>query len=74
MFMNLSAFFMVIHVENNFKIKEVNQWGGIGYKTPVLAAFMVLSLVSLAGLPPTSGFVGKFTCLELFLLLKSFIG
>ena len=29
------------------------------YKTPVLAAFMVLSLVSLAGLPPTSGFVGK---------------
>ena len=59
MFMNLSAFFMVIHVENNFKVKDVNQWGGIGYKTPVLAAFMVLSLVSLAGLPPTSGFVGK---------------
>ena len=59
MFMNLSAFFMVIHVENNFNAKEVNQWGGIGYKSPVLAIFMVLSLVSLAGLPPTSGFVGK---------------
>ena len=59
MFMNLSAFFMVIHVENNFNAKDVKQWGGIGYKSPVLAIFMVLSLVSLAGLPPTSGFVGK---------------
>jgi NADH-quinone oxidoreductase subunit N len=59
MFMNLSAFFMVIHVENNFNAKDVKQWGGIGYKSPILAIFMVLSLVSLAGLPPTSGFVGK---------------
>ena len=59
MFMNLSAFFMVIHVENNFAATEIKQWGGLGYKTPILAIFMVLSLVSLAGLPPTSGFVGK---------------
>jgi len=57
--MNLSAFFMVVHVENNFNIKNVSEWGGIGYKLPVLSVFMVLSLVSLAGLPPTSGFVGK---------------
>ena len=59
MFMNLSAFFMVIHVENNFNGKTLEQWSGIGYKSPVLSVFMVLSLVSLAGLPPTSGFVGK---------------
>ena len=59
MFMNLSAFFMVIHVENNFAAKNIEQWAGIGYKSPVLSIFMVLSLVSLAGLPPTSGFVGK---------------
>ena len=59
MFMNLSAFFMVVHVENNFNIKNISEWGGIGYKLPVLSVFMVLSLVSLAGLPPTSGFVGK---------------
>ena len=59
MFMNLSAFFMVIHVENNFNAKNINEWAGIGFKSPILAAFMVLSLVSLAGLPPTSGFVSK---------------
>ena len=40
-------------------MKNVNEWGGIGYKLPLLSIFMVLSLVSLAGLPPTSGFVGK---------------
>ena len=59
MFMNLSAFFMVIHVENNFDAKNINDWAGIGYKSPILSIFMVLSLVSLPGLPPTSGFVGK---------------
>ena len=59
MFMNLSAFFMVIHVENNFDAKNIDQWEGIGYKLPLLSIFMVLSLVSLAGLPPTSGFVAK---------------
>ena len=59
MFMNLSAFFMVIHVENNFDAKNIEQWNGIGFKSPILSVFMVLSLVSLAGLPPTSGFIGK---------------
>ena len=39
--------------------RDIDDWNGIGYKIPFLAVFMVLSLVSLAGLPPTSGFVGK---------------
>jgi NADH-quinone oxidoreductase subunit N len=72
MFMNLSAFFMVIHVENNFKAKNIEQWGGIGYKSPVLAIFMVLSLVSLAGLPPTSGFVGKVYLFRTLFATKQF--
>ena len=59
MFMNLSAFFMVIYVENNYKVDSIDGWNGLGYKNLVLGFFMVLSLVSLAGLPPTSGFVGK---------------
>ena len=59
MFMNLSAFFMVIYVENNYKVSNIDDWAGLGYKNLVLCSFMVLSLVSLAGLPPTSGFVAK---------------
>ena len=59
MFMNLSAFFMVIYVENNYNVSTIDGWEGLGYKNLVLSFFMVISLVSLAGLPPTSGFVAK---------------
>ena len=58
-FMNLSAFYMVVYASNQFNAENVEDWSGLGYKNPLLGAFMVLSLVSLAGLPPTSGFVGK---------------
>ncbi len=58
-FMNLSAFYMVIYMSNKYNAEVVADWKGIAFKNPILAAFMVLNLVSLAGLPPTSGFVGK---------------
>ena len=57
--MNLSAFYMVIYASNKLNAENIDDWNGIGFKNPVLSVFMVLSLVSLAGLPPTSGFVGK---------------
>jgi len=58
-FMNLSAFYMIIFTSNNLGAVNIDDWNGVGFKNPILAAFMVLSLVSLSGLPPTSGFVGK---------------
>ena len=58
-FMNLSAFYMLVFTSNSLNAINVDDWNGLGFKNPLLAAFMVLSLVSLAGLPPTSGFVGK---------------
>jgi len=58
-FMNLSAFYMAIYMSNKYGANEIDQWNGIGLKTPLLSFFMVLSLASLAGLPPTSGFVAK---------------
>lgn len=69
MFMNLSAFYMVIFAENKLNATTIDDWRGLGYKNLVLGAFMVLSLVSLAGLPPTSGFLGKY-----FLLYSLFLG
>ena len=59
MFMNLSAFYMAIYMSSNYGADNIDDWSGIGKKVPVLSFFMVLSLASLAGLPPTSGFVGK---------------
>ena len=58
-FMNLSAFYMLVFTSNKLNAENIEDWSGVGFKNPLLGAFMVLSLVSLAGLPPTSGFVGK---------------
>ncbi len=58
-FMNLSAFYMVLFASNKLNAVNVDDWNGLAFRTPILSAFMVISLVSLAGLPPTSGFIGK---------------
>ena len=57
--MNLSAFYMVIYMSNAYNAQNIDDWKGIGFSNPILSAFMTITLVSLAGLPPSSGFVGK---------------
>ncbi|GAB3132756.1 NADH-quinone oxidoreductase subunit NuoN [Tsukamurella serpentis] len=39
---------------------DLAQWAGLGRSRPVLAAAMALFLLSLAGIPLTAGFTGKF--------------
>jgi NADH-quinone oxidoreductase subunit N len=36
------------------------QWSGLARKSPIVATLMTLFLMSMAGIPLTSGFVGKF--------------
>ena len=50
---------MVIYMSNNYNAQSIDDWKGFAFKSPVLSAFTVLNMVSLAGLPPTSGFIGK---------------
>src|SRR5262249_7871982 len=38
---------------------EINDYAGLGFRYPALGAAMTLFMVSLAGLPPTVGFLGK---------------
>ncbi|MDR1152818.1 MAG: NADH-quinone oxidoreductase subunit NuoN [Bifidobacteriaceae bacterium] len=40
--------------------RTLERWRGLGRTSPVLAAAMTLFLLSFAGIPLTSGFVGKF--------------
>lgn len=40
---------------------NIQQWAGLGRRSPVTATAMVLFLLSFAGIPLTAGFVGKFT-------------
>ncbi|OKL53871.1 NADH-quinone oxidoreductase subunit N [Bowdeniella nasicola] len=39
---------------------SLEQWAGLGKRHPLLAAAMVIFLLSFAGIPLTSGFIGKF--------------
>src|SRR4030042_4198112 len=60
-FMNLGAFGVIILYgkkgEENINLSD---YSGMASKYPLLAAVMALFMFSLAGIPPTAGFVGKF--------------
>jgi len=60
-FMNIGAFAIIILVgkkgESNGNVQD---FAGFGVKHPVLAVAMSIFLFSLAGMPPTAGFIGKF--------------
>ena len=60
-FMNIGAFAIVILVGKKGETNgNVQDFAGFGVKHPVLAAAMTIFLFSLAGMPPTAGFIGKF--------------
>lgn len=60
-FMNIGAFTVVILLgkkgEENTLIAD---YAGIGFKYPLLAAAMTIFMLSMAGIPPLAGFMGKF--------------
>ena len=39
---------------------DIEDYAGLAKREPVAAFFMLVFLVSLAGIPPTAGFIGKF--------------
>jgi NADH-quinone oxidoreductase subunit N len=41
-------------------LQDLDDYAGLGYRRPWLAAVLGLSMLSLAGIPPTVGFVAKF--------------
>jgi NADH-quinone oxidoreductase subunit N len=59
--MNLGAFAVVILLgrrgEDNVLLSD---YAGLGYRQPLLGILMTIFMLSLAGIPPTAGFVGKF--------------
>jgi len=58
--MNLGAFLFVVALNNSLRSEHLDDYAGLGFRVPWAAAMMVLFLVSLTGLPPTAGFIGKF--------------
>jgi NADH-quinone oxidoreductase subunit N len=60
LFMNLGAFYVVMLVANATGREDIDAYRGLGFRSPVLGVAMVIFLLSLTGIPPTAGFVGKF--------------
>ena len=67
--MNIGAFGAIIlaRTEDGESLM-ISDYAGLGTRKPLLAMFMSVMLLSLAGFPPTAGFVGK------FYIFKSAIG
>jgi NADH-quinone oxidoreductase subunit N len=60
-FMNLGAFAVVIALaRQDGERVTIDDYAGLGLKYPFLGAAMALFMFSLAGIPPTGGFMGKF--------------
>ncbi len=58
--MNLGAFGCVILVSNSIKSDEIEDYAGLHKRDPVPAFMLSIFLLSLAGIPPLAGFLGKF--------------
>jgi NADH-quinone oxidoreductase subunit N len=57
--MNMGAFAVVSAVDRATGSERIQDYRGLGKRAPWLAITMVIFLVSLTGLPPTAGFIGK---------------
>jgi NADH-quinone oxidoreductase subunit N len=59
--MNMGAFGVLYLLDGQEgKAQTLEDYQGLGFKYPTLSFLMSLFLVSMAGLPPTAGFIGKF--------------
>ena len=60
-FMNLGAFAVITSLRQRDVIgDEIDDMAGLYQRAPVEAVLMLLSLLSLAGIPPAAGFLGKY--------------
>ena len=65
--MSLAAFMVVVEISGHDLIDiPIERLKGLWQKSPILAIMLTIALASLAGLPPTAGFIGK-----LFILISA---
>lgn len=64
LFTVLGAFTVICLVMRQADGEDVSTLAGLGQRSPLLAATMTLSMVSLAGIPPMAGFFGKFLLIK----------
>jgi NADH-quinone oxidoreductase subunit N len=65
-FATLGAFGVIslVRERSGGEATHLSKWAGLGRRSPLLAGAFTLFLLSFAGIPLTSGFIGKFTVFE----------
>ena len=58
--MNLGAFLVVIALSPHMDSDNLNLYRGLRARSPFAAALMAMFMLSLTGIPPFAGFIGKF--------------
>ena len=57
---NLAAFVTIIVISGKLGSDAIADYAGMGKRSPWLALALTLALISLTGIPPAAGFMGKF--------------
>jgi NADH-quinone oxidoreductase subunit N len=57
---NLGAFAVVLFVGGETRSDSLDSYAGLSKRSPTAAAMLTIFLLSLAGLPPLAGFIGKY--------------
>jgi NADH-quinone oxidoreductase subunit N len=60
-FTNLGAFAVIVAVDDAVGSSEIRAYGGLMRRAPFLAVALVVFFLSLIGIPPLAGFIGKFS-------------
>jgi NADH-quinone oxidoreductase subunit N len=58
--MKFTVFLVIVEVADDGRNVQIEQLAGLHRRSPILALALMVSLFSLAGIPPTMGFTGKF--------------
>ncbi len=60
----LAVFLVVVFCSLHFETDDMSAYDGLSQRSPILAGSLFLALLSLAGVPPLSGFFAKFLVLS----------
>lgn len=59
-FATVAAFTVIAYFYNKTGSDELKDYAGLSQRSPLMAAVLVVAMLSMAGIPPLAGFVGKF--------------
>ncbi len=60
LFMKFTVFLVIVKVADDGRNLAISHLAGLSRRSPLLAMALMVSIFSLAGIPPTIGFTGKF--------------